>query len=59
MPLTAKGQKIMANMKRQYGDKKGEQVFYASVNSGKITGVHPGSKKKYVRALKRKRRKDA
>jgi len=25
----------MANMKREYGEKKGEQVFYASVNKGK------------------------
>lgn len=59
MPLTAKGRKILANMKRQYGNEKGERVFYASANSGKITGVHPNSKKKYVRALKRKRRKNA
>ena len=29
----------MANMKDQYGDKKGENVFYASVNAKKIKGV--------------------
>ncbi len=39
MPLTAKGRKIMANMKQEYGEEKGENVFYASVNAGKITGV--------------------
>jgi hypothetical protein len=39
VPLTSKGQEIMANMKKQYGEKKGEQVFYASKNAGKITGV--------------------
>lgn len=39
MPLTSKGQEIMANMKKEYGEKKGEEVFYASKNSGKISGV--------------------
>ncbi len=38
MPLTAKGEKILAAMKREYG-KRGEQVFYASKNAGKITGI--------------------
>lgn len=40
MPLTDKGRKVMKAMKAQYGDKKGEQVFYASANAGKITNVH-------------------
>lgn len=26
------GEKVMKNMKKQYGDKKGEQVFYATAN---------------------------
>jgi hypothetical protein len=39
MPLSAKGQKIMAAMRREYGAKKAESVFYASKNSGKISGV--------------------
>ena len=26
------GDEVMANMKKQYGDKKGEQVFYATAN---------------------------
>lgn len=29
----------MAAMKKEYGDKKGESVFYASKNAGKIKGV--------------------
>src|SRR3974390_1630328 len=39
MPLTEKGGKIMGAMKEKYGEKKGEQVFYASKNKGTITGV--------------------
>lgn len=39
MPLTSKGQKIMGNMKEQYGEEKGEEVFYASKNKGTISGV--------------------
>ena len=39
MPLTKKGKKIMRSMKGQYGDKRGERVFYASKNKGKLKGV--------------------
>ena len=46
MPLTKKGQKIMSAMKDQYGEKKGEDVFYASKNKGNITGVDRPKKKK-------------
>ena len=46
MPLTKKGTKILTNMKKEYGAKKGTEVFYASANAGKITGVHGKSKKK-------------
>lgn len=44
MPLTAKGREILASMKKEYGAKKGTQIFYASANAGKIKGVH-GKKK--------------
>jgi hypothetical protein len=44
--LTAKGQKILKAMKDKYGDKKGEEVFYASRNAGRITGVEVKGKKK-------------
>lgn len=39
MPLTEKGHEIMAAMKKEYGESKGEEVFYASRNAGTITGV--------------------
>ena len=39
MPLTEKGKKIMKSMKKQYGAKRGEQVFYATLNKKKIKGV--------------------
>ena len=39
MPLTKKGRKIKTAMVKQYGKKKGTQVFYASENKGTIKGV--------------------
>ena len=44
MPLTKKGQKIMTNMKKEYGNKKGKSVFYASKNKGNIKGVEKRKK---------------
>ena len=44
MPLTKKGQEIKKAMIREYGAKKGEQIFYASVNKGTIKGVHKKGK---------------
>lgn len=41
MSLTHKGKEIMGAMKKEYGSKKGEEVFYASANAGKIHGVDP------------------
>ena len=43
MPLTKKGKKIKKAMTKQYGPKKGEAVFYASINKGKIKGVEKAS----------------
>lgn len=40
MPLTKKGRKILRNMKKEYGAKKGKQVFHASQNAGKLQGTH-------------------
>jgi len=45
MPLTKKGSKIMSSMKKEYGKKRGEQVFYASKNKGKIKGVEKKTRK--------------
>jgi hypothetical protein len=39
MPLNKKGKKVMEKMKEEYGKKKGESVFYAMENSGKLKGV--------------------
>jgi len=39
MPLTKRGKKIKKSMRASYGKKKGEQVFWASKNAKKITGV--------------------
>jgi len=42
MPLNSKGRQILSSMQSEYGEEKGKQVFYASKNSGKITGVDEG-----------------
>ena len=39
MPLNEKGEKIMKSMRKQYGKKRGETIFYASKNKGTIKGV--------------------
>lgn len=44
MPLTAKGKTILTAMRKQYGP-RAEQVFYASINKGKITGAEKTRKK--------------
>ena len=35
MPLTKSGKKVLSEMKKEYGSKKGEDVFYASMNKKK------------------------
>ncbi len=51
MPLTNKGRTILTAMESRYGAKKGESVFYASINSGRVKGAEktrrrPGKEKK-------------
>jgi len=53
MPLTDRGRTIMASMKKQYSQKKGEQVFYASKNKGTITGVEGQAKRGLRRMVKK------
>lgn len=53
MPLTRKGRKIMGAMKRRYGAEKGERVFYASANAGRISGVHAGQKRRRFHAKRK------
>jgi hypothetical protein len=46
MPLTTKGKKIKSAMTKKYGEKKGEDIFYASAQKGTIKGVAKGQKLK-------------
>ena len=39
MPRTKKGTKILKAMVKEYGKKKGTEVFYKSERSGRIKGV--------------------
>ena len=45
MALNEKGKKIMKSMKKQYGEKRGKTVFYASKNKGTIKGVEKKKKR--------------
>jgi len=45
MPLTKKGKTIKKAMEKEYGEKKGKSVFYASENKGTIKGVAKNKKK--------------
>ena len=53
MPVTPKGAEIKRAMVKQYGKKKGAQVFYASEKAGTIKGVHKKSRKKAARSRKK------
>lgn len=46
MPLTVKGKKLLKALRDAYGDEKGNQVFYAGINSGKFTGVERRGERK-------------
>lgn len=49
MPLNKAGNKMMNNMKKQYGDKKGKQVFYAMENQDRVPGMAKGGMAKDCR----------
>lgn len=55
MPLTKKGKKIKGAMDKEYGKKKGDSVFYASINKGKVKGAE-GKKKRNVKPSGGKKR---
>lgn len=57
MPLTKKGRKIMRAMKEHYGDERGEAIFYASRNAGKITGVERRGHERHDAGRRPKRRR--
>jgi hypothetical protein len=52
MPLSkyygGSGEKVMKNMKKEYGDKKGKQVFYATANKRKDS--EKGESKKHEKS---------
>ena len=54
MPLTEKGKKIMTSMKQKYGEKKGENIFYAFKNKGTIKGVEGKSHSRKLYKRKKK-----
>lgn len=39
MPLTDKGETILANLTKEYGAEKAKQVLYAGKNKGTFTGI--------------------
>jgi len=45
MPLTKAGKKLMSELKKEYGAKKGTGVFYALENKGTKGIVKKGKKK--------------
>ena len=53
MPVSAyykgSGEKVMSSMKKRYGEKKGESVFYATA---KKRGFEPSDKVKHKRGVK-------
>jgi hypothetical protein len=46
VPLTKKGKKIRRAMRKSYGKKRGDRVFYASQNKGTIKGTHRKRRRK-------------
>lgn len=45
MPLSKKGQEVLRKMEKEYGSDKGKQVFYASMNAGKLPKAKMEKKK--------------
>ena len=56
MPLSkyfkGSGEKVMKSMKKQYGAKKGKQVFYATANKKKGIDTSPSHKIKAKLGMK-------
>lgn len=46
MPLTKTGRKVMSAMKKEYGEKQGKNVFYATAHKKDMEQKWEGTKKK-------------
>lgn len=55
MPLTASGRKVMSSMKKEYGEEKGERVFYATANKKPGLGKKWHGKRSKSRSMSRGR----
>jgi hypothetical protein len=55
--MSKAGRKIMANLKKEYGDKKGKGIFYAMENEGEIPGMN--KMKGYAKGGDTKKKKDS
>ena len=58
MPQTKKGREIMSAMTKEYGAKKGKEVYYASIVKGRIKGVEGGGGKGTLAKAKRTYKKN-
>jgi hypothetical protein len=47
------GEKVMGSMKKEYGEEKGERVFYATANK---TGMKPGGAHNAPKTVSRRRK---
>jgi hypothetical protein len=47
-----KGKKVMKNMKKEYGEKKGKSIFYATANKNKGMDTGPSDKVKKKHGMK-------
>ncbi len=47
-----KGEDVMSSMKKEYGDKKGKKVFYATANKKKKSGVSIEPSEKFKKKFK-------
>lgn len=48
------GSEVMSSMKKQYGDKKGESVFYATANKQGMTPKKKAPKKASAKSMPKK-----
>jgi len=46
MPLNKKGKKVKKAFEKEYGKKKGDSIFYASINSGTVKNATKKKSKK-------------